>query len=104
MFVSWATARDMAVMTGAVVLVACQLFFSFIAAAQAAYMAQPPGGRSPGCEGGACLSLPLGPHESVDVPRYKYTSEASFLEQVTVNLVVTLLIASAGSALLMWTH
>ncbi|GAQ87342.1 hypothetical protein KFL_003460120 [Klebsormidium nitens] len=101
---SWAAARDMAVMTSAVVLAACHLFFCFIAAARSAHLAQPPGGRAPGCGWGGCVSLPLGPNEAVDVPREKYTADASLLEQVTVNFVVTILVATAGSLLVAWTH
>jgi hypothetical protein len=94
--------RDLGLTLLLVALLVFHLFFSYLGAIQSLdYANQSPNARAPWCattEG--CISLPLEPHFAVDVPGGKYQGDPGLLEEVAVNLLVNLLVASGVSAMM----
>jgi hypothetical protein len=95
--------RDLGLTLLLVALLVFHLFFSYVGAIQSFSNARhSPNARAPWCattEG--CISLPLEPlHSAVDVPGGKYQGDPGLLEEVAVNLLVNLLVASGVSALM----
>lgn len=91
--------RDLGLTLLLVALLVFHLFFSYLGAIQS--FGESSNARAPWCattEG--CISLPLEPHFAVDVPGEKYQGDPGLPEEVAVNLLVNLLVASGVSALM----
>jgi hypothetical protein len=97
---------DLAMTLLMVACLAFHLFFSYVGATQTFNLNRSLArARAPWCvspEG--CLSLPLGPHHAVDVPWEKYQGDPGVVEEVAINLLVNLVVATAVSTLMAWVH
>jgi hypothetical protein len=97
---------DLAMTLLMVACLAFHLFFIYVGTIQTFNLNRSPARvRAPWCfstEG--CLSLPLGPHNAVDVPWGKYQGDPGVVEEVAINLLVNLVVATAVSTLMAWMH